>query len=319
MLAAATILIGGTAVSAQEIKLRVAHALAPSEPIHKAAESFAKAVEDRSKGRVQVTVFPSEQLGINKDILEQVRQGAPIIQIADPGFMSDYVPDYGVMNGPYLLDKPDDFKKLLNSDWYRNDLMGQARKQGFRPLAFNYFFGVRHMLGDKPFRSPADLDGVTMRIAPNPIWTETFKALGARGVPLPWTEVYSALAQHVVDAVEAPLGSLYGSKLQEQRKTLSLTGHFTAYLGFVMNDRLFASYPKDIQDILVEEAEKAGDLMTEMTKENDRKLLATLQDQGVTVVKDIDVAAFRKASAPVYAAFPKWTPGLYERIRKILD
>lgn len=318
MLAVAAITVCGQAAYAQEFKLRVAHALAPSEPIHQAAEAFAKAVGERTKGRVQVTVFPSEQLGINRDILEQVRQGAPIIQIADPGFMSDYVPDYGVMNGPYLLDKPEDFKKLLASDWYQ-ELLGQARKQGFRPLAFNYFFGVRHMLGNKPFRSPDDLKGVTMRIAPNPIWTETFKALGARGVPLPWTEVYSALAQNVVDAVEAPLGSLTGSKLQEQRKTLSTTGHFTAYLGFVMNERTFSAYPEDIRKALVEEAEKAGEMMTAMTMENDRKLLSALEQQGVTVVKDIDIPAFRAASAPVYEAFPKWTPGLYARIRKILD
>lgn len=195
---------------AQQYKLKVAHALAPTEPIHLVAEDFAKAVGQRTNGRVQVQVFPSEQLGINKDMLEQVRQGAPIIQIADPGFMSDYVPDFGVLNGPYLITSPAEFKKLLASDWYA-DLREKSEKSGLRPLAFNFFFGVRNMLGNKPFRSPADLQGVTMRIAPNPLWVETFKSLGARGVPLPWTEVYGALAQNVVDAVEAPLGSLNAS------------------------------------------------------------------------------------------------------------
>jgi tripartite ATP-independent transporter DctP family solute receptor len=305
------------AASAQQYKLRVAHALAPTEPIHLVAEEFAKAVGERSKGKVQIQVFPSEQLGINKDILEQVRQGAPIIQIADPGFMSDYVPDFGVLNGPYLITGPDEFKKLLASDWY-GELKRKSEETGLRPLAFNFFFGVRNMLGNKPFRSPADLQGVTMRIAPNPIWVETFKALGARGVPLPWTEVYGALAQNVVDAVEAPLGSLTASKLQEQRKTLSQTGHFIAFLGFVMNDKTFRGFPADIQQILTEEAEKAGERMTALTIENDKKLLEDLKKQGVTVVSDTDLPAFRKATAPVYAAFPKWTPGLYDRIQKIL-
>jgi len=302
----------------QTVSLRVAHALAPTEPIHEAAEAFAKAVNERSEGRLNISVFPSEQLGINREIYEQVRQGAPIIQIADPGFMSDYVPDFGVMNGPYLLNEPAEFQKILDSEWYAN-LEKRSAEAGFRPLSFNYFFGNRHMLGNKPFKSPADLSGVTMRIAPNPIWVETFAALGARGTPLPWTEVYSALSQNVVEAVEAPLGSLVGSKLQEQRKTLSLTGHFTAFLGLVMSETIFQSLDPDLQQILLEESEKAGIFMTETTLSNDQKLLEQLKSEGVTVVEDIDTSAFREATAKVYDAFPTWTPGVYTEIRAILD
>lgn len=302
----------------QTVNLRVAHALAPTEPIHKAVEQFAEAVNERSEGRLNISVFPSEQLGINREVYEQVRQGAPIIQVADPGFMSDYVPDFGVMNGPYLLNEPSEFQKILDSDWYAN-LEKRSAEAGFRPLSFNYFFGNRHMLGNKPFKSPADLSGVTMRIAPNPIWVETFAALGARGTPLPWTEVYSALSQNVVEAVEAPLGSLVGSKLQEQRKTLSLTGHFTAFLGLVMSETIFKSLEPDLQQILLEESERAGAFMTETTLSNDQKLLEQLKSEGVTVVEDIDTAAFREATAKVYDAFPAWTPGVYTEIRAILD
>jgi len=304
--------------SAQTVNLRVAHALAPTEPINQAVEAFAKAVNERSDGRLNITVFPSEQLGINREVYEQVRHGAPIIQVADPGFMSDYVPDFGVMNGPYLLNAPEDFQKILDSEWY-GKLIERSAEAGFRSLSFNYFFGNRHMLGNEPFKKPADLAGVTMRISPNPLWIETFAALGARGTPLPWTEVYSALSQNVVEAVEAPLGSLVGSKLQEQRKTLSLTGHFTAFLGLVMSEKIFNSLDPELQQILQEESVKAGTLMTETTLANDQKLLEQLKSQGVTVVEDIDVASFRETTAKVYDAFPKWTPGVYTEIRTILD
>ena len=315
----AVMAFGATAIpAAAQVKLRLAHALSTSEPVHKASEAFAKAVNERSGGKLRITVFPSEQLGPNKEVYEQVRHGAPIIQLADPAFMADYVPDLGVMNGPYLLDNPQQFKMLLASDWYK-EMDKEMQKAGFRALSFNYFFGIRNMIGSKPFRSPADIKGVTVRIAPNPMWVETFKALGARGVPLPWTEVYSALAQNVVDAVEAPLGSLVGSKLQEQRKMLSLTGHFTAYVGLVMNEKIFESLSPDLQKILIEESVKAGEAMTATTIENDKKLIEDLKKQGVTVVSDVNVKAFRDATAPVYSAFPKWTPGLYPRIRKILD
>lgn len=307
-----------TAATADTVKLRVAHALAPSEPIHQALLDFAEEVNTRSDGRLDISVFPSEQLGINREIFEQVRQGAPIIEVADPGFMSDYIPDFGVMNGPYLLDDPSDFNKILDSEWF-SELSDRSAEAGFRPLAFNYYFGKRNMLGNKPFRTPGDLKGVTMRIAPNPIWVETFGALEARGVPLPWGEVYSALSQNVVEAVEAPLGSLYGSKLQEQRKTLTMTGHFTAFLGLVMNEKLYQSLEPELQQILVEEAKRAGEQMTELTLKNDEKLLETLKSEGVTVVEDVDVEAYREATAKVYDAFPEWTPGIYSEIRSILD
>lgn len=317
-IAAGTVILLPATAWAQTVSLRVAHALAPSEPIHEAVVAFADAVNERSDGRLNITVFPSEQLGINREIYEQVRQGAPIIQVADPGFMSDYVPDFGVMNGPYLLDDPEDFQKILDSEWYA-DLQEEAIDSGFRALSFNYFFGNRHMLGSAPYRTPEDLSGVTMRIAPNPIWVETFAALNARGTPLPWTEVYSALSQNVVEAVEAPLGSLTGSGLQEQRTTLSMTSHFTAFLGLVMSEQIYASLDPDLQQILVEESVNAGEMMTRTTLENDAQLLQQLEAEGVTVVDDVDIEAFRQATASVYEAFEDWTPGVYEEIRAILD
>ncbi|KHJ54091.1 hypothetical protein LA66_11460 [Aureimonas altamirensis] len=298
--------------------LRVAHALSPSEPIHAAVTRFAEKVTERSDGRLRIQVFPSEQLGINREIYEQVRQGAPIIQVADPGFMADYVPDFGVMNGPYLLDDTADFQRILDSEWYEG-LKAKAEEAGFRPLAFNYFFGNRHMLGAKPFRTPADLHGVTMRIAPNPIWVETFAALDARGTPLPWSEVYSALSQNVVEAVEAPMGSIVGARLTEQRQTLSMTRHFSAYLGLVMNERTFDGLDPDLQQILVEEAEAAGRMMTETTIANDEKLIEDLRQSGVEIIDDVDIDAFRQATAKVYEAFPDWSPGIYEEVRKVLS
>ena len=231
--------------------------------------------------------------------------------------MSDYVPDFGILNGPYLLTDPTQFQKILDSDWFAQ-LKKRASDTGFHVLSFNYFFGRRHMLGDKPYPDAASLKGVTMRVQPNPLVVKTFQALGARGVALPWVEVYSALAQNVVSAVEAPLGSLVGAKLQEQRKVLTLTGHFTAFIGLAMNDKIFNSLEPDLQKILTEESVKAGQRMSEMTMSNDKKILADLEKQGMTVVQDVNVDSYREATKKVYGEFPKWTPGTYDKIQSIL-
>ena len=96
-------LVVATGAAAQDIKIRLAHSLSTTEPAHLAAEFFAKNVAARTNGKVQIQVFPSEQLGSGKDVNEMIRQGANVMNITDPGYLSDFVPDIGVLNGPYLI------------------------------------------------------------------------------------------------------------------------------------------------------------------------------------------------------------------------
>jgi tripartite ATP-independent transporter DctP family solute receptor len=310
---AAAALVVSTAVSAQEIKIRFAHSLSPSEPAHQAAEFFAKNVAARTNGKVQITVYPAEQLGPGKDVNEMIRQGANVMNITDPGYLSDFVPDVGVLNGPYLIKTPQEYEKLLASSWFKG-IEQKLESAGFKLIMANGFFGQRHLLSDKPVRKPEDMAGMTVRVPPNTMWIETFKAMGARPATVQWSEVYNALQQNVVQAAEAPLGSLWGSKLQETRKVISMTGHFTAFVMWPINATFFNKLPKDVQQVLIEEGRKAGAEMTRLTLASQDEYVAKFKSAGVTFVNDVDVPAFQKATATVYTAFPKWTPGLRETV-----
>ncbi|MEO6743775.1 MAG: TRAP transporter substrate-binding protein DctP, partial [Caldimonas sp.] len=111
--------LAAPAAAQDVIKIRLAHSLSTTEPAHLAAEYFAKNVAQRTNNKVQVQVFPSEQLGSGKEVNEMIRQGANVMNITDPGYLSDFVPDIGVLNGPYLIKDPNDYAKLLASDWYK--------------------------------------------------------------------------------------------------------------------------------------------------------------------------------------------------------
>jgi TRAP-type C4-dicarboxylate transport system substrate-binding protein len=150
------------------------------------------------------------------------------------------------------------------------------------------------------------------------MWLETFKAMGARPTTVQWSEVYNALQQNVVQGAEAPLGSLWGSKLQETRKYISLTGHFTAFVMWPINAGFFNKLPKDVQQILLEEGDRAGKEMTRLTLASQQEYLAKFKAAGVTIVDNVDIPAFQKATASVYKAFPKWTPGLRETVLSTL-
>jgi len=241
-----------------------------------------------------------------------IRQGANVMNITDPGYLSDFVPDIGVLNGPYLIKDPADYGRLLGSDWYKG-VEKRLEQAGFKLVMANGFFGQRHLIADKAVRKPEDMAGMTVRVPPNTMWIETFKAIGARPTTVQWSEVYNALQQNVVSGAEAPLGSLWGSKLHETRKVISMTGHFTAFVMWPINANYFNKLPADVQKVLLEEGKKAGDEMTRLTLALHDDYVSKFKAAGVTFV-DVDLAAFQKVTAPVYKAFPKWTPGLHETV-----
>jgi tripartite ATP-independent transporter DctP family solute receptor len=316
-LALAMALLTGSAW-AQNITIRVGHVLAPSEATHIVALEVAKRVSERTNGRVEIRVFPGAQLGPPRDVYEQARLGAPVMGHIDPGFLALFgVPDFAIMNGPFLFDNVDQINRLVASplvaEWKRT-----VRQNGLHVIALNWYFGERHIISNRAFPTPTDLRGVKMRVPPNPVWIETFRTLGAVPVTLQWVEVYSGLQQGVVDAAEAPLSTLYGSKLHEVARTVTLTGHFKAVSGWVIGERFWRTLPRDVQQILTEEFQRGGERMTRMTIEGQEGFRRKLEAAGVRFVTP-NVAAYAEASQGFYANFPGWTPGLHARVRQIIE
>jgi tripartite ATP-independent transporter DctP family solute receptor len=307
-----------TPLFAADYTIRLANSLSPGEPTNAAAAFFAEEVAKRTEGRVEIQVFPAQQLGSEKDVNQMMRQGAPMISVTSSGYLSDFVPDIGVLEGPYLLDDPAQFDTLVNSEWF-DGIKAEFAQEGIAFVVNNALFGARNMLTDTPVRSPADVQGMTVRVPPNTVFIKTFEAMGTRPTTVEWAEVYSALQQNVVQAAEAPLGSIWGSKLHETRDTLSMTRHFTAFTFWVINADYLETLPEDIQTVLMEVGAEAGALCTKLTLEREEEYKQQFRDAGVTIVEDVDIAAFREATAAVYDAFPDWTPGLYSTIRGILD
>lgn len=311
--------LGSLAAQAADYEIRLGHVTSDKEPIQQAIEHFAENVGDRTNGRVEVSVYPNAQLGSNSEVYEQLRSGAPVITISDPGYLSDFVADFGVLGGPYLMADPRDFSKIIKSDLYANMKDRLREEANIELLALNWLFGSRHMIAGKAISTPDDIKGMTFRTPPNIMWVETFDAMGARPAQLAWSEVYSGLSAGVVDGAEAPLPSIYGAKLHEAKKVISLTGHFKGFTGLVINADYFASLPEDIQQIINEEAVNAGVFMTELMLNSEEEWIKKLEAEGVTFNKDPDISAFQDATTVVYTKFPNWSEGLHREVRSILD
>lgn len=302
----------GDAKEEKPVLLKLNHVQSNTDPSHEAFLRLADLVKERSGGSVEIQVYANGELGSNKDNIEQVANGASIIAVGDTGFLADYVPDFGIMNGPFLYGSYEDLMKLSESGWY-SEMEDACSKQGIKVLAMNWYFGERHIISKNPIHTPADMKGLKIRVPSNTMWTATMESLGAAPTTIQWSEVYSALDQGVVDAAEAPLSTIYTSKLQEAAKNIAMTGHFTGIIGLEMSQDVWDSMSADQQAVLQECVDEIGTSYSEGVIASEQEWREKLEAEGVTFT-DVDRAPFKDACASVYTKFPEWTDGLYDRI-----
>ena len=306
--------------SSDTIVIKVGHVIADTEPTQQAALQWAQRVKERTNGRVELEIFPNSQLGSDKETAEQARLGANVIAYTSPAYLGESVPDFEVVAGPFLFKDATQVDKIVNAPLFASWEKRLLDERGLRVLAFNWYFGDRHLITTKrDVRMPEDLKGQKIRALPAPMWIETLTAMGASPTPMNFSEVYSAMQQGVIDGAEAPLSTLYGSKLYEVGKHISLTAHFTQVNGWIIGEQYFQSLPQAVQKVLEEEAISAGKYETDLTLKSDAEWKQKLEAEGVTFTTP-DRAAFERATAGVYTKLgQKWTPGVYDQIKQIRD
>jgi tripartite ATP-independent transporter DctP family solute receptor len=279
----------------QKFTLKFNHVLGPKEPYHDGFLAWAKRVEERTKGGLRIEVFHSAQLGREEDIIEQIRQGANIGQNTDSARMGNYVPGIAVMNGPYFAETLEDVAKLRKAPTvikWQDELAG---KFGLKVLSFGWVQGYRHFFTNKAIKTPDDLKGLRIRTPPAPIWQESIRALGATPVAMAFGEMYPGLQQRAIDGVELVYNNIPGGRFYEVLKFASETKHIMLINFEVVSAKWFDGLPKEYQDILIEECDKAGEETSRQIFKLEAEVEQQLKSRGMTIVKDVDLAAFRKA------------------------
>ncbi len=293
-----------TAAQAQPPKkfiLKFNHVLAPADPYHAGFQRWAKAVHDRTNGGLEIQVFHSAQLGVEEDIIEQIRAGANIGQNTDSARMGNYVPEIAVMNGPYFVDSYHEVFKLGDLPSIKGWKKKLETDFGIKVLSFNWVQGFRHMITSKPIRKPEDLKGMRIRTPGAPIWQESIRSLGATPVALAFREIYPAMQQKVIDGCDNVYNATFAGKLFEVAKYVSETSHILLINFQIVGSKFFNSLPADYQKILEEECDKAGIetsrlVMDKLSAESKQNLI----DRGMIIVTDLDMDAFKKAGERAY-------------------
>jgi TRAP-type C4-dicarboxylate transport system substrate-binding protein len=285
-------------------------------PVEVATQSFAEAVAERTDGRITVSVFPGGQLGGEVELQDQVALGT--IEAAGIGtpVMSGKLKKLDILNMYYLWEDRDHMEAALAGPIGESLWAEYEDATGIRVIAANWQQGTRHTLLRKAARTPQDFNGVKIRVTAGvPLYNDLWAAMGASPVPLPFPEANPAMTTGVVDAVELPYDWMIKGGFVDLGSHVSLTGHYFYTNVVIVNADWLDSLPADLQQIVIEEAQRAGDVNTELVLESQDQLRAEIEAQGITFV-EADYEAFRQSVQPVFRSnMDVWGRDLFDRIQ----
>ena len=283
--------------------LRFSHVLTSEDPYHGAYLKWAEKVKERTNGHVIIEVYPSAQLGVEEDVLEQIRQGANIGHNTDAARLGMYVPAIAVMNGPYFLDNVDDIVKLNDTPSMKEWKAQLEESQGFKILSFYWCQGFREMITNTPVYKPADLKGLRIRTPGSPIWQESIRAIGAEPTAMNYGDMFTGLQTKAIDGLELSWTATKTGNFNEVCKYAVETKHILLINFAVVSPEWFASLPEEYQKIIEEECNNAGlEVSRAYLAELDPASKQELINRGMTYIpeSEIDMAAFKAAGEDAY-------------------
>ncbi|MEK3978521.1 C4-dicarboxylate TRAP transporter substrate-binding protein [Psychrobacillus sp. FSL K6-2836] len=301
----------------EKVVINVAYGNQPGEPIDQLAKKWKELAEEKSEGKLELVLYPSSQLGSEKDVVEQAIMGNNVVIFTGYDFLMDYVPDVGILTAPYLTEDFDDLLYLTTTDWFKEQTE-KLNTEGIDIVTTNTIYGKRQLMTTEPVLTPNDLKGMKIRVPNNQMYIKSFEALGAVPTPMPLADLYTALQQGLIDGAENPLPVLKGSKMNEIAKHLSLTEHTKIMSPWIAGTAFMESLPEDLVKILKESGDEAGEYAKAITDQESETVLAEFEAEGIEI-HEVDLKPFKEAAKSVYTSFPDWTPNLYETIQQLIE
>lgn len=279
--------------NAAEFSYKYATGQDPAHPVNIRAGEALNRIREASGGRLDMKLFPANQLGSDTDLLSQVRSGGVEFFNIATSILNTLVPAAGLVNIGFAFTSYDDVWKAVDGDLGKY-IAVQISKIGLVSVTNLWDNGFRQITSStRDIQTPADLKSFKIRVPPAPILTSLFQAIGAAPTPINFNELYSALQTKIVEGQENPLAIIATTKLYEVQKSASMTGHVWDGYQVLSNRRAWEKLPKDLRDIVQAELAKSGlDERADIAKLS-VSLRNDLAAKGL-VIHDVDRAAFRQ-------------------------
>jgi tripartite ATP-independent transporter DctP family solute receptor len=278
---------------AAEFTYKFANNLPLSHPLNKRAQEAAEKIKAETNGRFELQIFPSSQLGSDTDTLGQIRNGAVDFFTLSGLILSTLVPTAAISGVGFAFDNYDTVWKAMDGqlgNFIREEIAKSRQIFGFDTVWDNGF--RQTTTSTKPILTPADFDGMKIRVPPAPLWTSMFKAFGSAPTTINFNETYSALQSKIVDGQENPLAIIETAKLYEVQTYCSTTNHMWDGFWFLANRRNWDALPKDIQAVVTKHINAAGKAERNDVAELTKTLRESLIQKGMKF-NDVNATLFR--------------------------
>jgi TRAP-type transport system periplasmic protein len=278
-----------------QYEFRVGHNGGIDHPFQRGFEKFKQIVEQRSNGRISVTIYPGGQLGAEDKVNVMIRIGLVAAQATSAAAgLSPFVPDIDALNYPFLFRDLDHYYRVMDGAVGRQLAKEVEDRLGVVFLGWG-FSGVRSVWNrERPIVEPEDMRNMKLRVINSRMVIDAFTAFGAQATPMAFSEVYNALQQGVIDGAETDDIDLMVEKFYEVAKYVSLTNHLYLAAGYVFSKRVFDRLPSDLQQIVRD----AGSAATMEERQAMAEQAATARDflkrKGLKF-NQVDTAKFRLA------------------------
>jgi tripartite ATP-independent transporter DctP family solute receptor len=299
-------------------EFRAADTQSEDYPTVQALRYMGQLIAERTGGRHEVKVFHSRQLGEEKETIEQTRVGAIDLNRTNVALIGNFVPAMNVLAMPFLFRSIEHMQKVLDGP-IGNEILASFEPFGFVGLAF-YDSGARSIYnGVRPVRSVADLRGLRIRVQQSELMSQMMRSLGAEPVELPYGQVLTGLATHLIDGAENNWPSFVTTDHYKYAGYYTLTEHTMSPEVLVISLKAWQSLSADDQKIFREAALRSSRFMREKWRDLEEQSQRKAEAAGVTIVRDIDRKPFEDAMATIYAkaAQDPVAAALIERIRKV--
>jgi len=287
--------------NAQDTKtMRIGLAVAATHIQNTGSKAFKAFIEEKTNGAIKVEIFTGAQLGDNKAMLDSVKFGAVDGIFPSPADLGNIDKNFNIMNFPFLFSSQETANRVMDGPWGKK-MLALLDKHNYKGLAI-VDSGFRHTTNSKrAIKSLDDFKGLKIRMQPNPLHLDIFRALGANPAPLSFSELFSALQQGVMDGQENPLNNIYASKLHEVQKYITLDGHIYDTNIFLVGKTFYDGLTPKQQALFNEGATVVVNTMRQALKESDAAALIGMKSAGleITEVSPEFRAQLVKATKPV--------------------
>lgn len=292
------------AAQAQELVIKFANQNNKGHPIVMGMEKFAELVAAKSGGKIKVNLFPGGSLGSDQANISAIQGGTLEMASMNSGIFASQVKEFALYDFPFLFGSTKEADAVVDGAIGKG-LHTKLADKGLIGLAY-YELGFRNITnGKRPITKLEDLEGLKLRVIPNPINVDWVKALGANPTPLPWPEVYGALEQKAVDGQENPVATINSAKLYEVQKHLVLTNHQYNPQSVIISKKFWDKLGAKEQKILQEAATESAKYQREQSRSQAASILDNLKKNGmqVTELSAAELDKLRDKMRPVTAKY----------------